>query len=390
MDNFRANGFTPADEEFMRVAIRLAATGEGRVSPNPPVGCVLVKEGRIIARGWHDRLGDLHAEAMALREAGPAAEGATAYVSLSPCTTFGRQPPCSDALIAARVAGVVVGAEDPNPRNSSGVEVLRAAGIPARAGCLAEEAEYAARGFFSMQRRKRPNLLFKYAMTLDGKIAACTGDSRWVSCGSSREQVMDMRSRVDAIMIGSGTMRADNPLLTVREPAWSARGGAARHRQPLRVVVDGGLHTPPSAAMLRDVSGGPVLLACGGDAPPERADALRWAGAEVVPYPGEGGKVALHSLLADLGGRGVNRVLCEGGGGLGWALLSARLVDEVAVFIAPKLVGGRDAPGPVGGDGLPLMSGAWRVAVREQSRSGDDVFIGGTVIYDDSLDGQGV
>ncbi|MCD8351224.1 MAG: bifunctional diaminohydroxyphosphoribosylaminopyrimidine deaminase/5-amino-6-(5-phosphoribosylamino)uracil reductase RibD [Planctomycetaceae bacterium] len=387
MDNFRADGFTPEDEGFMREAIRLAATGEGRVSPNPPVGCVLVKDGRIIARGWHDRLGDLHAEAMALREAGPAAAGALAYVTLSPCTSYGRQPPCANALIDAGVAGVIVGADDPNPSNSTGVEVLRAAGIPARAGCLAEEAEYAARGFFSMQRRKRPHLLFKYAMTLDGKIAACTGDSRWISCGNSREQVMDMRSRVDAVMVGSGTMLADNPLLTVREPAWSARRGAARHRQPMRVVVDSGLRTPPSSAMLTGEDGGPVLIACGGNASPERAEALRQAGAEVVAYPGKNGRVALQSLLTDLGKRGVNMVLCEGGGGLGWALLEAHLVDEVAVFIAPKLIGGRDAPGPVGGDGLPRMASAWRVAVREQSRSGDDVFIRGSVVYDESLDG---
>ncbi len=388
MDTFRAGGFNPEDEGFMREAIRLAATGEGRVSPNPPVGCVLVKDGRIISRGWHDRLGDLHAEAMALREAGTASEGAVAYVTLSPCTSHGRQPPCADALIAARVAGVIVGSEDPNPRNSSGVDVLRAAGIPTVAGCLAEEAEYAARGFFSMQSRQRPHLLFKYAMTLDGKIAACTGDSRWVSCSNSREQVMDMRSRVDAVMVGSGTMLADNPLLTVREPAWSARGGSARHRQPMRVVVDGGLRTPATAAMLTEGGGGPVLIACGEDAPPERADALRQTGADVVPYPGRGGRVDLPSLLADLGRRGVNMVLCEGGGGLGWALLEARLVDEVAVFIAPKLVGGRDAPGPVGGEGLPLMSSAWQIAVREQSRSGDDIFITGAVVYANSLDCQ--
>ena len=194
--------FTEEDAGFMRQALELARNGEGRVSPNPPVGCLLVKEGEVVGRGWHDRLGGIHAEAMALLEAGSRARGALAYVTLSPCVSWGRQPPCADALIRAGVAEVIAAAADPNPHNASGIEKLRQAGVPAAMGLLREEAEYLARGFFKSQRRRLPYLTLKYAMTLDGKIASVSGDSRWVSGKESREWVQDLRSRSDAILIG--------------------------------------------------------------------------------------------------------------------------------------------------------------------------------------------
>ncbi len=378
-DKNAMTAFSQADENFMREALALAKQGEGRVAPNPPVGCVLVKNGHIIATGWHDKLGDLHAEAMALRNAGAEAKDCTAYITLSPCTTHGKQPPCSDALIRAQIAEAIVAAPDPNPQNADGVHALMQAGIPARSGLLREEAEYLARGFMKMQRSRLPWLTLKYAMTLDGKIAAASGDSRWVSGTESRELVQDMRSRADAILVGSGTAFADNPLLTVRPPALAARGGPDKHPQPLRVVADSRCRLSAEAAMLDPAQGpgGNVVVFCLEQHDEENAARLRRAGADVVPLPAAPGKIPLEKMLSELGRRGVNTVLCEGGGELAASLVADGLADEVAVFIAPKLVGGRDAPGPVGGAGAPRMAEAWPVAQGEWRRVGDDMLVTG-------------
>ena len=372
-------GFSESDSAYMREAILLARNGEGRVAPNPPVGCVLVRDGGIIARGWHDRLGDLHAEAMALRQAGDNARGATAYVTLSPCTSHGRQPPCADALVRAGVAAVVIAATDPNPQNCSGADALRKAGVPVKTGLLRDEAEYLARGFFKMARHGLPYLTLKYAMTLDGRIAAVSGDSRWVSGPASRERVQDMRSRSDAILVGSGTAIADDPLLTVRDPVLAARGGPGRHPQPLRVVADSACRTPPEAAMLHpgDTPAGPVLIACVHGCDPAAVEALRRAGAEVLPLPSADGRVPLRALLQELARKGVNNVLCEGGGALAAGLLADGLVDEVTAFIAPKIIGGFSAPGPVGGPGLACMADAYQINVKECIPVGDDIMLTG-------------
>lgn len=369
--------YTADDEQHMRRAIELAKNGEGRVSPNPPVGCVLVGNGVVVGEGWHDRLGDLHAEAMALRNAGDAAAGATAYVTLSPCTSHGRQPPCADALIRAKVAEVIVAAPDPNPGNSTGIDVLNRAGIPARAGLLREEAEYLARGFFSMMRRKTSYVTLKYAMTMDGKIAAASGDSKWISGPESRQVVQDMRSRHDAILTGIGTALADNPLLNVREPVWSRRGGD-RHRQPLRVIVDSRCRLPLDSAMLDGKSnpGGRVVVACVAGLDDGRAEALRRAGADVWEFaPGNDGQTPLDALLARLGDAGASMVMCESGGTLAAALLRRRLVDEVVAFIAPKAIGGSNAPGPLGDMGLERMADAVRLRVKECKFVEGDIMI---------------
>lgn len=360
----------------MRAALALAGNGEGRVSPNPPVGCVLVKHGEIVGKGWHDRLGGLHAEAMALRDAGEAARGATAYVTLSPCTTHGRQPPCSAALINAGVAEVIVAADDPNPKNCSGVDLLRAAGIPARSGLLREEAEYLARGFFKTMRRGLPWVTFKYAMTMDGKIATGTGDSRWISGPASREIVQDQRSRHDAILVGSGTALTDDPLLTVRDPVLARRGGAA-HPQPLRVVADSRCRMPTDAKMLQSdcEPGGDVLVACVQSAPGERIRALTDAGAEVLPLPSGDGHVPLGLLMEELARRGIGMVYLEGGSGLAAGMLREGLVDEVITFMAPKLIGGAGAPGPVGDIGVERLADALLLDIREYRQAGDDMMI---------------
>ncbi len=368
---------------FMRRALELAQQGEGRVSPNPPVGCVLVKQGAIIAEGWHDRLGGLHAEAMALAAAGDAARGATAYVTLSPCTTRGRQPPCADALIRAGVAEVLVAASDPNPSNNNGIAVLNRAGIPASAGLLREEAEYLARGFFSVQRTGLPHVTLKYAMTLDGKIAAASGDSKWISCPESRKVVQDMRSRHDAVLTGIGTALADDPLLNVRGPVWAERCAGARdgagHRQPLRIIVDSRCRLPESAALLRPPSpenpGGKVILACVAGRDEGRAEQLRRAGAEVWAFASGDGRVPLRELLSRLGASGVNMVLAESGATLSAALLREKLVHEIVTFLAPKLIGGAGAPGPVGDMGLERMADAVALRVREWKFVENDIMI---------------
>lgn len=368
--------FTQDDAAYMREAILLASRGEGRVSPNPPVGCVLVKDGRIVGRGWHDRLGDLHAEAMALRDAGGNARGATAYITLSPCTSHGRQPPCSDALIRAGVAKAIAACRDPNPANTSGLEQLRQAGIEVADGLLREEAEYLARGFFSRVRRNRPFVTHKYAMTLDGKIATATGDSRWVSGPASRELVQDMRSRHDAVMVGVGTVLADDPALTVRDPVWSGRGGEAGHRQPLRVIVDSRASTPPASRLFdASLSGGPVLIFVTEAADTERGDALRHAGAEVVPVPARTGGVSLEAVLSELARRGVGLVLSESGSRLGASLVREGWVDEIVAFIAAKLVGGDAAFSPFADIGVSRMAEARRLAVRECKTVDHDIVI---------------
>ena len=369
--------FSEQDEQFMRMALELAKNGEGRVSPNPPVGCVLVKDGRVVGRGWHNRLGALHAETAALQDAGAAARGSTAYVTLTPCTSHGRQPPCADALLEAGVAAVVAAADDPNPRNACGLDRLRCGGLPARSGLLREEAEYLARGFFAMQRRKRPFVTLKYAMTMDGKIAAASGDSRWVSGPESRELVQDMRSRSDAILVGSGTALADDPLLNVRDPVLSRRGGPSEHPQPLRVVADSHCRLSPRAAMFKPENGhgGRIIIAAGSGVDPERVAALTLAGATVLSLPAPGGGVDLSALMDELGRRGASLVFCEGGAGLAAGLLSAGLVDEILAFIAPKIIGGRESPGPVADLGLTRMNDAQRFEIRECSRVGDDILI---------------
>lgn len=370
--------FNCRDAAFMRRAIELAKNGEGRVSPNPPVGCVLVRDGDIVGEGWHNRLGDLHAEAAALKNAGERARGADCYVTLGPCGTHGRQPPCADALVRAGVARVAVAAEDPNPKNTAGPDILRAAGIAVETGLLRAEAEYVMRGFFKAMRDKRPYLTYKYAMTLDGKTATAAGDSRWISGPESREMVQDMRSRSDAILIGAGTAMADNPLLTVREPVWSRRGGAAEHRQPLRIVVDGALRLRPGSAMLdkKRGAGGAVLVATGVAASRTRAaDDLARAGAEILALPDTDGKIDPAALLDELQRRGVYVVLCEGGGGLAAALLAGGHIDEIAAFVAPKLAGGSAAPGALAGAGVGLMRDAVQFVTKEWRRVGDDILI---------------
>ncbi len=378
MDTFSTN-----ETEYMRRALEIARNGEGRVSPNPPVGCVLVRDGHILAEGWHDRYGDLHAEAMALSQLPPGgAKGAVAYVTLSPCASQGKQPPCADALAKAEVAEVVAATVDPNPQNASGLERLKELGVPTRSGLLREEAEYLARGFFSRQIAGRPYVTLKYAMTLDGKIATATGDSRWISSEASREIVQDMRSRYDAVMVGIGTVAADNPLLNVREPVWSIRGGDDKHRQPVRVIVDTHCRMSAKALMLDKEKnpGGQVIIATLEGENNPRAAKLAQAGALILKVPGLDGRVCLKELMKQLSATGVNMILCEGGGCLAAGLLKESMLDDVVAFVAPKIVGGKGSLGPVGELGIYAMADARTLEICEWTTVATDIMIRAKVV----------
>lgn len=328
--------FSSTDERGMRRALRLAARGARSAAPNPAVGCVLVKADCLIAEGFHRRAGERHAEALALAAAGEAARGATAYVTLEPCSHAGRTPPCADALIAAGVERVVVASGDPNPRVAGGgLTRLRAAGIQVETGLYAGRARRLNRGFFKRFEQGRPWLTLKIAASLDGKSALADGRSRWITGPVARAAVHRARARAGAVLSGIGTVLADDPSLNVR------LAGAAR--QPLRVVLDSRLRTPPEARLF-NTEGGDVHVFCAG-ADDDRRRALEQAGATVhVVAPGEQGGVRLDAVLDELAGLEVNDVYAECGSTLAGALIAAGAVDELDLFLGPHLLGADARP----------------------------------------------
>ncbi|MBP1689827.1 MAG: 5-amino-6-(5-phosphoribosylamino)uracil reductase / diaminohydroxyphosphoribosylaminopyrimidine [Deltaproteobacteria bacterium] len=362
----------PPHDRWMARAIALARQGLGRTSPNPAVGAVVVKNGRVVGEGWTRPAGGPHAEIVALRQAGRGAKGATLYVTLEPCAHHGRTPPCTQAVIAAEVARVVVGVGDPNPRvRGRGLRALAAAGIAVNTGILAEEAGAVSAWFRHYIVRGRPYVLLKLAASIDGRIATARGESRWISGPAARRWVHELRNQVDAVMVGSGTVLADDPALTCR-----MRGG----RDPLRVVVDGRLRISPRARIVRQRSRAATLIAVTASASPARARALARAGAEVMVVPGRRGKVSLASLLRELAARGVVSVLIEGGGELAAAALRARLVDRLLVVTAPLVIGGDGRP-MLASLGLGRLANAPRIVDERMSRLGPDLLREGTVAY---------
>ncbi|MEO8038536.1 MAG: bifunctional diaminohydroxyphosphoribosylaminopyrimidine deaminase/5-amino-6-(5-phosphoribosylamino)uracil reductase RibD [Betaproteobacteria bacterium] len=320
--------FEREDYRHMARALQLAARGMNTTTPNPRVGCVLVREGSVIAEGWHHRAGEPHAEALALQAAGAGARGATAYVSLEPCSHHGRTPPCADALIAAKIARVVAAMEDPNPAVSGrGLERLRAAGIVAEAGLLEAEARELNVGFVSRMTRGRPWVRVKIAASLDGKTALANGASQWITGPEARRDGHRWRARSCAVVTGIGTLKDDDPRLTVRD--------VAAERQPLRVVVDSRLRIGLDARILE--AGGVVVATASDDAAKTRA--LEAAGAQVWRLPGGDGKVDLAALMQELGGHGANEVLVEAGINLHSALVAVGVVDELVLYLAPSLLG---------------------------------------------------
>ncbi|MDP1862818.1 MAG: bifunctional diaminohydroxyphosphoribosylaminopyrimidine deaminase/5-amino-6-(5-phosphoribosylamino)uracil reductase RibD [Thiobacillus sp.] len=319
------NRFSVADHAHMARALQLATQGLYTTTPNPRVGCVIFKDGQILGEGWHQRAGTPHAEINALKLAGDAARGATAYVTLEPCSHHGRTPPCAEALILAGVVRVVSAMTDPNPLVAGGgIDMLTLAGIQAEIGLLENEARELNPGFISRMTRQRPWVRLKTASTLDGKTALSNGQSQWITGEAARADVQKLRARACAILTGSGTVLADNPRMNVRDFDIG--------RQPLRVIVDSTLRTPADSATL------PALIACHHAEPDARA-ALEQAGAEVIELPGTGSRVDLAALLTLLAQRGINELHVEAGAALNGALLAAGLVDEWVAYMAPMAVG---------------------------------------------------
>lgn len=356
------------DEIFMARAVALAQKGRGQTSPNPCVGAVVVRSGKVVSEGYHLYFGGPHAERVALRKANGQARDATLYVSLEPCSTWGKTPPCVDTIIAKQIKRVVIASLDPNPQNhQGGVRKLRKAGIQVRVGVLAEEARKQNEAFFKRMQTGFPFVTLKIAQSLDGKIATTTGESRWISSKRSREFVHSLRSEVDAILVGKNTALRDNPRLR----------GLTRGEKPWRIVLDPDLELSPKARLFE----GPQLTFV---AIPDRKlnrvsqnlGSKKFKGQIFLPIQEKRGKLELRELLKKLAALGVNHLLVEGGGEVAWSLIDGRLVDRLIWIIAPKIIGGRSAKTSVEGEGVEKIREAYLLDFEKSYRLGEDwVFV---------------
>lgn len=368
-------------ETFMRHAFELARRGLGRISPNPPVGAVAVRDGEIVGEGFHPQFGGPHAEATLIAsEPEGHWRGADLYVSLEPCSHHGKTPPCTDAVLSAGFARIFYSVPDPNPKTRGGCDrACRAAGVPCESGLLENEGRHLVAPYLKWTLEGRPLVTAKWAMTLDGRIATASGQSQWISGEESLAQTRRERSHYDAILVGRGTALADDPQLLSPDPDAP---------QPLRVVLDRRLEVSPTSRLVRSADRGPVLLVSSSNAAADRRALLERRVAEGVGVDGGGvegegvevwatpensdSRQELIALLEELGRRGVCHLLVEGGTSTHGAFFDAQLVDRAQVIVAPKLVGGADAPGPVGGVGVRAMSEAWRGSNVRVDRRGDD------------------
>jgi len=358
------------DQKFMRRCLVLARKAEGRTAPNPIVGCVIVgRDGEVLAEGWHRRAGEPHAEIEALAKLGGTAKGATLYVNLEPCNHRGRTGPCAPKVIAAGVKRVVIGAMDPVKTHAGGARAIERAGIAVSRGVLAAECEEANRGFFTWARQRRPFVVVKAAATLDGRVATSRGESRWITGEAARREVHHLRDRLDAVLVGVGTVLADDPRLTVRD--------VENGRDPVRVVLDSSLRTPPGAALLPNLmSRARTIIACTEVAPAEREAPLLAAGAEVWRVADDGGQVDVAVLCTRLAEAGVTSLLVEGGPTVHASFFEADLVDEVRLYLAPMILGGHGRHGGptwVGGPGVPHLKDAHRLELAAVRPVGPDL-----------------
>ena len=365
---------TSTDKHYMRRALALAERGMGHVSPNPMVGAVIVKDGRVIGEGWHERIGGLHAERNAFRNCTEDCAGATIYVTLEPCCHWGRTPPCTDAILEHRIARVVVGCLDPNPLVAGkGLDILRAAGIECVSGVLEDECRALNEVFFHYITTGRPFVGMKYAMTLDGRTASHTGDSKWVTGEAARAHVHRTRKWLRAILVGIGTVLADDPMLNCR-----IESGV----DPIRLVCDSTLRIPLDSRLVRTARDIPTWVFCA-RADAGRKAALEQAGVTVVPLPdADGARVDLAAVMDYLGRQQVDGVLLEGGGTLNGEALRLGLVDRVQAYLAPKLIGGAAARGPVEGPGIARMADALALHDLTITRLEDDLLIEGRIRKD--------
>jgi len=361
---------TERDARHLKRAIELAGEARGMTSPNPLVGAVVVKDGRVIGEGFHAAAGEPHAERMALAACSEDPGGATMYVSLEPCCQEGRTPPCTDAIVGARIARVVVASDDPSTKASGrGLGVLRDEGVAVDVfdGEVSAAARMLNQPFRKHARTGRPLVILKYAMTLDGKVATSTGDSRWISGEASRARAHRWRAELDAVAVGIGTVLADDPLLSARVEAVP--------RQPRRVVFDSEARLPLDGSLARSVGESPVIVVCSRAAPRRHVQALEAAGIEAITVTGENEAARVRAALDELGHREIQSLLLEGGPHLAGAFLDAGEVDEMRVFIAPLLAGGREARSPVEGQGFQLIGASRRAIATEVEQIGDDVLI---------------
>ncbi|HEY3186467.1 MAG TPA: bifunctional diaminohydroxyphosphoribosylaminopyrimidine deaminase/5-amino-6-(5-phosphoribosylamino)uracil reductase RibD [Solirubrobacteraceae bacterium] len=361
---------TTTDAPLLARAIDLAQRGVGQVTPNPNVGAVVARDGEIVGEGWHQVYGGPHAEVNALAAAGDAARGATLYISLEPCCHHGKTPPCTEAIVAAGIARVVVASDDPSEKASGrGLGILRDEGIAVAVadGELAARARLTNQAFRKHARTGRPWVLFKSAMTLDGKVATPTGDSKWISGELSRERAHHWRAAVDAVVVGIGTALTDDPQLTARVDGV--------HRQPRRVVFDSLARLPLSSQLVRAASETPLTVVVSRAAPRQATNALEAAGAEIVVAAGENEHARVRSALDQLGDREVTSILLEGGPHLAGAFFDAGEIDEVRLFLAPLLVGGRASRDPLEGGGVERIADAVRALTLDCDGIGEDLLV---------------
>ena len=358
-----------SDEIFMREALRIAHNAEGRTSPNPLVGAVVVRDGKIIAEGWHRQAGTPHAEIHALNMAGNLAKGSTLYVTLEPCSHFGRTPPCAQAIVNAGIKKVVAAMSDPNPKVAGrGFEILRAAGVEVEVGLLEDEARKLNEVFIKWVTKNLPFITLKFACSLDGKIATSTGESQWISCEASRKFTHHLRDINDAILVGVGTILKDNPSLTTR---------LVEGKNPVRVIVDSNARTPLDSKVVTDKSAR-TIIATTSNAPPEKISALKNLGVEII-FAGDGERVDLKILMRTLAEREITSVLVEGGGTIHFSMLKENLVDKIFAFVAPKIIGGKNSLTAVEGVGFEKLSDAVNLKNFTAEKLGEDILISGYV-----------
>ena len=352
------------DETYMRRALALAKRGAGKVAPNPMVGCVLVKDGRIVGQGFHKKYGGPHAEVEALRDAGKSARGSTAYVTLEPCAHYGKTPPCADALIAAGVVRVAAAMRDPNPLvNGRGLRRLAKAGVACSTGTLEKQSRELNKVFVSRVTRKRPYVILKAALSLDGKMATAAGKSKWITSGRSRAEAHKLRAAADAVLVGIGTVLADDPALTSH----------GKGKNPIRIVLDSKGKMPFGAKVL-DASAPTIVFAAGHG----REDGPT-SGVEYVTVPNKNGHLDLKAVLRKLTERGVGTLLVEGGAEVHTSFLKAGLADEVRLFLAPKLIGGQDAKNFFGGKGIRSLTQALALTGVQTRKLGPDLLVSGKI-----------
>ena len=357
------------NEDYMRRAIELAQKGRGWVNPNPMVGAVIVKDGKIIGEGFHARYGELHAERNAIASLTESAEGATIYVTLEPCCHYGKTPPCTQAILEQKIARIVIGSRDPNPKVAGkGVKILRQAGVKVQEDFMKEECDKLNPVFFHYITKKTPYVVMKYAMTIDGKIATKTGDSRWITGEKAREAVHEMRHSYMGIMAGIGTVLADDPMLNVRLEG---------RKSPVRIICDSHLRIPGDSRIVKTAQKYKTIIACGGQGQEEKEKMVRLckAGIQVISIPDNQGRVDLKRLMEYLGEQGIDSILLEGGAELNDNALRAGIVQEVKVFLGPKIFGGANAKGPVEGIGIESVRKAANMKLKDISKIGDDVLL---------------